>query len=625
MSTCRASWLGVVAVLGLATWSLGQGEGKRLPVPDQAAQAKSLKLVLDVFMDDIAAAKDAEARAKLAGNLLQQGRESKDDLANRFVLFREARDLAARAGEATLALQAVDELGREFDVSVLDMKAATLAAVAGSDISKEAAKSLVETTLPLIHDALEADNYDAALALGNVADVAARKSKILNLVTSVKKRNDEIVAVQKGFSRLQAYVDRLKKNPKDAEANLELGKYYALFKGRWEKALPLLAMGSEANLKKLALADIAQPKDPRQQLALADSWWELAKDEKEPAQLAIQRRAVHWYEQAVGQLSGLTRTKALKRIDAVTLRAAGTTSEGPVGPVGELKKFEGHSDEVKSVALSHDGRHAVSGGVDQTVRVWDLVSGKEERTLRGHTKQVWSVAFHPGNRQVFSASWDASARLWDINTGAETRRYAHRLDVNGVAVSRDGTSLFTASDDHNVYLWNVSSGEEVRRFTGHTGFVYCVALAADGRYVASGGVDKSVRVFDIATGSVVRVFEGHSTAVTNLAFSADSRSVFSTGDNFAHQWDIASGKELRRFEGHKGNVIGLAISPDGRRLLTGGEDKTIRYWDVVSGKELHRLEGHGDTVNSVAFSSDGRRVLSGSLDRTVRLWGLPAR
>jgi WD40 repeat protein len=69
----------------------------------------------------------------------------------------------------------------------------------------------------------------------------------------------------------------------------------------------------------------------------------------------------------------------------------------------------------------------------------------------------------------------------------------------------------------------------------------------------------------------------------------------------------------------------MAISPDGRRLITGGDDRTIKYWDVATGKMLHSFSGHTDTVTCVAFSADGRRVISGSFDRTVRVWNLPAR
>jgi len=597
-----------------------------MPVPDQAAQAKALALVLDIFKGDIAAAKEPEQKTKVAAELLQQGKEckGKEETAARYVLFGQARDLAAKAGDATLALTAVEEMARDFDVDALGLKAAALAQVVEATTTKEAGKNLVDLTLPLIAEALDADNYEVALALGKVAVEAAKKSKMLSLVTSVQKRNEEIVAVQKSFSRLQGFVDRLKKDPTDPEANLELGKYYGLLKGRWDRALPLLAKGNDPALRKLAGRDLEKPKDGPEQLALGDGWWEAASKEKDPAQLNLQRRAMFWYEQAVLNLTGLHRTKAQRRIDQVAARLTGSPVDFPPGPVGEIKKFEGHTEEVKSVSMSYDGRYAVSGSIDQTVRVWDLISGKEEKTLRGHTKQIWGVAFHPNSRQVFSASWDATARLWDFKTGQELKRFTHRLDLNGLNVSRDGLYLITGCDDHNLYLWNVSSGDEIRKFGGHTGFVYCGAFSQDGRLVVSGSVDKTVRVFEIG-GKHVRTFEGHTNPVTAVALSPDSRYVFSAGDSVIHQWDIAGGKEVRKFEGHSGPVQGMALSQDGRRLVTGGDDKTIRLWDVATGKELHKYQGHTDSVLCVSVSHDGRRAVSGSLDRTVRLWGLPAR
>ncbi len=619
---------GIAVLLGLLDFAAPSAEeaGKKLPVPPEAAQAKARELIFDIFKEDLQNAKTPESKVKLAAYLVQQGRHSRDDLTNRYVLYIEAAALAAAAGDAPLALSTLDELAKDFQVDLSKLKTMALAAAAESSPNKETSQAQVDLLLPMIAEAVEADNYDTALTLTKIADLAARKSKVLSLVTTVQKRQEEVLAVQKGFARLQAYVDRLKDNPKDEEANLELGKYFALLKGRWERALPLLAMGSDQSLRALAREDLAKPQAAKEQLALADGWWELAAKENGPAQLALQRRAMHWYEQALGGLSGLNRTKAAKRIELVSARAAGVApSEVPAGPVGEIKKLEGHLDEVKSVAFSLDGRYAVSGSIDQTARIWDLISGKEDKILRGHTKQIWSVAFHPNGRQVFTSSWDATARQWDIKTGEEMRRFSHRLDLNALAVSRDGGTLLTGSDDHNVYLWNIATGDEIRSIPGHTGFVYAVAFAPDGRHYASGGVDKSVRVGDLNSGQLVKSFEGHTSAVTNVAFSPDGRFVFASGDNYVRQWEIATGKEFRRYEGHQGLVIGMALSSDGRRLLTGGDDKTIRYWDTATGKELHKFLGHNDTVSCVAISHDGRRALSGSMDRTVRLWGLPAR
>src|SRR5437879_997122 len=133
----------ILLIGGLFALAQSAGEsGKKLPVPDQAAQAKSLALVLDIFGEDIKAAQEPQAKAKLAINLLQQGKESRDDAANRYVLFREARDLAAKAGDANLTLLAVEEMARDFDVSALDLKAAALAVAADNVPSKEASKTV---------------------------------------------------------------------------------------------------------------------------------------------------------------------------------------------------------------------------------------------------------------------------------------------------------------------------------------------------------------------------------------------------------------------------------------------------------------------------------------------------
>jgi hypothetical protein len=630
MATTSARWtMGILVagtlLAGAAGTLLRAGGTGRAAVPAQGARDRAAALVAEVFKQDLESADDADALTRLANTLLQQAKDVKDDAALRYVLLANARDLAAKAGDVTLAFVAADELGKSFDVNPLSQKADALTLAVGATASADAARTLADTALPLITEALEADNYDAARALGRVVSEAARKAKNAALVEEAGRRNEEIQSVEKGFARLQTFVNRLKRDPTDADANAELGKYYGFLKRNWNKALPLLAKGSDKALADLARRDLAAPADAHVRLALADAWWDRAAAEKEPARVALQARAAYWYDRAVGQLAGLYRTKAQKRAEVVFDKLRGNVSAVPAGPIGELKKFEGHTDEIKGVAFSPDGRLGVSGGRDESVRVWDLVAGKEGRLLRGHTKQVWDVAFHPNGRQVFSASWDRTVRLWDVKTGNEVKRYEHRIDVNGVAPSRDGGTFLSASDDHNAYLWNTATGEEVRRYPGHTNFVYAVAFAPDGRHVATGGVDKTVRVFELNTAQQTRLFEGHNNSVTRVAFSPDSRYVFSAGDNAVHQWEIASGKEVRRFEGHSGLVPAMALSPDGRRLVTGGDDRTIRVWDVATGKELQKLQGHTDTVSCVAISHDGHRLLSGSLDRTVRLWGLPVR
>src|SRR5262245_5879330 len=119
-------------------------EVKKVPLPGKKELAKSASLIQDIFGDDIAKAKTSEARSKLATTLLQQGDESKLDAADRYVLYDKARELAALAGDATLALAAADKLSRHFDINAVETKTATLGSVIAHVDSPDAGKALVD-------------------------------------------------------------------------------------------------------------------------------------------------------------------------------------------------------------------------------------------------------------------------------------------------------------------------------------------------------------------------------------------------------------------------------------------------------------------------------------------------
>src|ERR1043165_941481 len=322
---------------------------KKIPVPDQAAQDKAFKLVLDIFGDDLNQAKTPALRSKLAATLLAQGKEVKDDPATRYVCYREARDLAAKGADANLALSVIDEINRSYEIDAVLLKAETLRSVVANTTEKESGLALVDLIKPLLHEAVEMDNYQAAQLLGEAAVDAAKISRNINLVTDMRKRIEEIKAIEKNFSKVSEYEKRVLKNPNDGAAHLELAKYYGYQKKRWEKALPHLARCSDLSLVQLAKQDLGQPKDVKEQLTLADGWWERASKEQNPAKLALQIRAAYWYDKTLPTLTGLNRTKAQKRIDLVQDQLSGSSvSPQPVaGPVGEFKKFEGHTDEIK--------------------------------------------------------------------------------------------------------------------------------------------------------------------------------------------------------------------------------------------------------------------------------------
>jgi WD40 repeat protein len=284
----------------------------------------------------------------------------------------------------------------------------------------------------------------------------------------------------------------------------------------------------------------------------------------------------------------------------------------------------GHSNRVFTVALSPDGRTLASGSADCSIKLWDMASGRELRTLNGNANMVSSVAFSPDGRTLASAGYDHTVRLWDVSSGRElhfNQFLLHADIVNAVAFSEDGKTLASASSDQTIKIWNVADGHLQRTLSGHSQGVNAVAFSADGHMLASGSFDSSIKLWDPGTGEQLRTLSGHSGAVTAVAFSLDGRRLLSGSyDKTVKVWDIASGHELRTLNGSSDRITSVAFTPDGRSAAAGSLDNNIKLWDLVYGAELRTFVGHVMGVTSVAFSADGRTLASGSLDHNIKLW-----
>lgn len=302
----------------------------------------------------------------------------------------------------------------------------------------------------------------------------------------------------------------------------------------------------------------------------------------------------------------------------------------------QIRKLEGHTNRVCSVAFSPDGQYAASGSLDTTVRLWELSTGREMWTLKGHSYSVSSVVFSPKGRYVASGGWDSTVRLWDVSTGKDVWTLHAPSDVESFAVSPDGQYVLLGSlRDIGVKLWEMSTDREVRTLKGHSGGVLSVAFSPDGRYALSGGSDKTVRLWELSTGKELKTFKGHPGDVRSVVFSPDGKYVLS-GSAFRpleagssvpenHEetiklWEVSTGREVRTLRGHSEVVNSIVFSPDGRYALSGGTDETIKLWEISTGREIRTLRGHSSAVYSLAISPDGRYAITANDDKTAKLW-----
>ena len=165
---------------------------------------------------------------------------------------------------------------------------------------------------------------------------------------------------------------------------------------------------------------------------------------------------------------------------------------------------------VRSVAFSPDGRSALSGSDDKTIKLWDVATGNEIRSFAGHSGHVTfdRVLARRPNRAVRQRRQDAQALGRRDGKGDPHLRRACRCG-NSVAFSPDGRSALSGSSDRTLKLWDVATGKEIRTFTGHADMVWSVAFSPDGRTALSGSDDNTLKLWDVATGKEIRTFAGH--------------------------------------------------------------------------------------------------------------------
>jgi WD40 repeat protein/serine/threonine protein kinase/Flp pilus assembly protein TadD len=292
-----------------------------------------------------------------------------------------------------------------------------------------------------------------------------------------------------------------------------------------------------------------------------------------------------------------------------------------------FRTLTGHGDGVNAVAVLPDGRAAVTGSFDDTLRVWEIPSGRALRTIED-AGWVLALAAVPDGRRVVSRS-ETRLHVWDLES--ETCLRSHIVGEQagkGLAVTPDGRFLLSWGESRTgrraLGRWDLATGKASRSSDPAVcGTVEGLAVTPDGRLGVAGGDTRLLHVWDLARSRCLRELKGHRKGVSSVAAAPDGRlAVSGSADRTLRLWDLETGRCLRVCEGHEGAVTSVAVTPDGNFALSGSADRTLRIWDLATGACLKAFEGHAEEINAVAVTPDGRFALSASDDRTLRLWEL---
>ena len=326
-----------------------------------------------------------------------------------------------------------------------------------------------------------------------------------------------------------------------------------------------------------------------------------------------------------------------------------------------LRAFRGHTEEVMAVAFTPDGKALVSGSWDMTLRLWEIRTGKEIRRFIGHNQppapkgytnkinSVTSLAVSPDGAFIVSGGGgkDETVRLWEVRTGRELRKYNLDSRVTSLAFSPDGKTVVAGVGPFgrgSVRLINVASLGEILAINQNQDTL-SVSFSPDGGHIASGDRDGVVRLWDAVTGKLQRSYSGETGRVSAVALDPNGRSLAIAQNEMQEKgaplsiWDLANGSQLRQVsESIKGRphypamLEAIAYAPDGHSIISSSNWYTMQLWNTRTGKKVQTLAGEAPGRESMVdlgvglsltFSSDGSSILSGHekfKDNPLNLW-----
>ncbi|MEU3560686.1 protein kinase [Kitasatospora sp. NPDC006786] len=311
----------------------------------------------------------------------------------------------------------------------------------------------------------------------------------------------------------------------------------------------------------------------------------------------------------------------------IVLARNGNDAEAWVFDVGTgqlLHTLSLHTGLLSAVAMTADGRLAVSGGEDGRVVAWHPRDGRIVQLFTNPRDRVYYVAVSRDGRVALAGTAGGAVTAWDIGSGRTIGRWkAHPGAVLDVAAGADHRYGLSRGQDVSVKIWDLCDGELRWVLGGHQEWIGAARLSDDSRFVVTGGADAAVRVWRTTDGQCEAVLTGHTDAVVDVLPSPDARQVLSgSADGTVRLWDVAAARCVRVLAGHTGPVLTLAVTPDFRLAATGGEDRTARLWDLATGSLLRSFTGFSGAVTRVELAPDGALLLAGEERGRLLTWAL---
>lgn len=250
----------------------------------------------------------------------------------------------------------------------------------------------------------------------------------------------------------------------------------------------------------------------------------------------------------------------------------------------EQAVLKGHMDAVRALAWTRDGNTLVAAGGTPgrkgEVKIWSA-DGSLRHTMTGHADCIYALALSPDGKVAATASYDKLIKLWDVETGKELKTLKDHIDaIYSLAFTPDGKRLVSGAADRSIKVWNPATGERLFTLSESTDGVNSVVISPDGQRIAGAGQDKSIRIWKFDSNGNGATLENsmiaHEDAVLRIAYTRDGKYLISSSaDRSLKVFRASDLTEVNMIPKQSDWAFGLDITTDGTRIAIGRMDGSM--------------------------------------------------
>ncbi len=305
-----------------------------------------------------------------------------------------------------------------------------------------------------------------------------------------------------------------------------------------------------------------------------------------------------------------------------------------------LQIRSGHRGPVTAVHYVEDGRLALTGGADGTIRLWDAGTGREMLRASVHEDPVTAIDA-PNSMMAVSGDSKGNMCIWSLFSGElQADRKYHRgitslrwsIEQERLLISTDSrvalavamprcdtASLLRARQETGEWPSQCTEVEpnprQTLKFVGGTRFTR-IRSTPDGAFIATANRGGVTAVWNGEDGAEIWRHQA-SAAINDLAFSADGRHLAAVDAEGSFRVWTTTGEMLLQLPAHRGAATAVRFLAE-NRVATAGRDGRVRVWNLPERRATSSFELPGGAVRALAVAAGGEFLLAGSEDGGAR-------